>query len=267
MLRKNFIVINKNGRAIDPREAIVPICTQDRTRNIIVLGTGFYICPNIIATAKHVVTNPSGAPIDEIIHGKKMQIYDPIFVVHMTEGQYCIRNVFQTSMHTVDDVAICQLKPITDKKTGKSLSNKRIGLASKSPEVGENIKSYSFPNSAVEESEFKRKVLLNADWYNGKIIEHLPNGRDKTFLPGECWRVNMPVLHQSSGAPVAMENGEIFGINSTGMDGVNDVNFISSVKGLFELSLDPIYIKIDEGRIRKVINVSQYLELIENIKK
>lgn len=80
-------------------------------------------------------------------------------------------------------------------------------------------------------------LSFNPDFYEGRIIEHLSNGRDKIMLPGPCYRTDMRIHHGASGGPVACGmKGKVFAINSTGIDGTSDF-YISKIDAILELKI------------------------------
>jgi hypothetical protein len=82
----------------------------------------------------------------------------------------------------------------------------------------------------------------------------LPDGRDRTLLPSKCFQTSMNILGGASGGPVAFGEGNVFGINSTGIDGEDGVSFISSIGDLFDLSIRTV--RLQDGTIKDKVNLS-----------
>jgi hypothetical protein len=65
----------------------------------------------------------------------------------------------------------------------------------------------------------------------------------------------MNILGGASGGPVAFGEGNVFGINSTGLNGQDDVSFISSVHDLFDLTIRKV--QLPDGTIKDEVNLSE----------
>jgi hypothetical protein len=76
----------------------------------------------------------------------------------------------------------------------------------------------------------KLRVNFSAAYYEDRIEEYLPAGRDRVMLPGPCWRTSMTIHGGASGGPVFDERGRVFAINSTGF------GYVSSIVPVFEVA-------------------------------
>jgi hypothetical protein len=102
--------------------------------------------------------------------------------------------------------------------------------------IGEIVSTFAYPNSIIQTSEEGQVLSFAPQFYEGRIVEHLPNGRDLVMLPGPCYRTDMIIHHGASGGPVAGPTGRVFGINSTGFDGTDDF-YISRIDEVFSLEI------------------------------
>jgi hypothetical protein len=102
--------------------------------------------------------------------------------------------------------------------------------------VGNVVATFAYPNTIIETTPQGQILYFEPNFFEGRIMEYLPNGRDRLMLPGPCYRTNMVIHHGSSGGPVAGPSGRVFAINSTGFDGTDD-SYISRIDELFSLEI------------------------------
>ena len=102
--------------------------------------------------------------------------------------------------------------------------------------TGDLVATYAYPNAIIQSAETGQLLSFNPEFYEGRIVEYLANGRDRVMLPGPCYRTDMVIHHGTSGAPVAGPSGRVFGINSTGFDGTDDF-YVSRIDEIFSLEI------------------------------
>lgn len=110
--------------------------------------------------------------------------------------------------------------------------------------IGDLVATYAYPNTIIETTPQGQVLSFDPKFFEGRIMEYLPNGRDQIMLPGPCYRTDMVIHHGASGGPVAGPSGRVFAINSTGFDGT-DGSYISCIDELFSLEI----IRGDDERI------------------
>jgi hypothetical protein len=106
----------------------------------------------------------------------------------------------------------------------------------------------AFPKSELASDQKNFTLKFTTATLAGTVEKYHPEGRDSSMLPGRCFQTSMDISAGASGGPVAFGDGSVFGINSTGWDGV-PVGFISSVEDLFELEVRRI--RLPDGQIRE----------------
>ncbi len=144
--------------------------------------------------------------------------------------------VLQVSDHDMADVAIGVTCPSVDEETGEALSDVRVRLTTRLQMAGNLVATYAYPNTIVQTAATGQVLSLSPEFYEGRIVEYFPDGRDTVMLPGPCYRTDMVIHDGASGGPVAGPTGRIFGINSTGFDGTDDF-YISRIDELFSLEI------------------------------
>jgi hypothetical protein len=88
--------------------------------------------------------------------------------------------------------------------------------------TGDLVATYAYQSTIIQSAETGQLFSFNPEFYEGRIVGYLANGRDRVMLPGPCYRTDMVIHHGASGGPVADPSGRVFGINSTGFDGTDD---------------------------------------------
>ena len=119
--------------------------------------------------------------------------------------------------------------------TGQPLLNKLLRLSTAPPPIGEVVATYAYPKTSILHG-IPQQVHLEPTFFKGRLVESFPNGRDRTLLPGACFRTSLVIHGGASGGPVVGQNGRAFAVNSTGLE--NDfVSFVSPVSDVLDLSL------------------------------
>ena len=222
-----------DGVVLDGSPAIIPIIRYYPDGSIDLLGTGFFISTvGLFATARHVLA----APLDR---RTGQQIF-PIGLIHFhEEGSYLIRPVLRCAFHPVADLTVGVAAPMKRNSDGAPLRNKILTLNADPVDIGSHVTTYAYPR--YESIMGKNGQIFNVMpcFYDGKIIEHLPEGRDRVLLPGPCYRTNIRIHHGASGGPVFSKDGRVFALNSTGIDGTDD-SYVSSIGGILNLTIDEV---------------------------
>lgn len=219
-----------DGKNRDPCEAVFPIFKQNRINNqIILLGTGFFIgTPGLFVTAAHVIRDVFDANGNQVDAAGVLQFLPNNSVVN--------RGILGCSVNNDADVAVCTLKPKKNKKTGEILGNGVSMLTTTAPQVGELVFTYAYPNTVVNSDG----IFTDPSFYDGKMEEFYPKGRDSVLLPHPCYRTSMAIHGGASGGPVFSMTGKAFGVNCTGFDGHYDVSFVSRIDEILGLTVRDI---------------------------
>jgi hypothetical protein len=181
-----FQVVTNTGAPFDPRRAVVPIIKQAATGNYSMVGTGFFIAQNaLVATAKHVITDA----FDN--HGRATH---KIGITQLLEDNTGLMRPFvRGTNHDVADLSIALPMSATDNNAGLPLSNLALVVSKKIPRIGSKVFTYAYPKTTVKQGK-PQKATLSAAFYAGELQEYLPEGRDRVFLPGPCYRTSM-IIH------------------------------------------------------------------------
>ena len=106
--------------------------------------------------------------------------------------------------------------------------------------------TYAYPETEIEAGEIRQVLNFKATFYDGKLEDCFPHGRDRTIHPEPCYQTSIVTRGGASGGPVMGKDGRVFAINSTGFDGVDNVSFPSRIDEILKLEVP--YIKLPDGQ-------------------
>lgn len=154
-----YVAISDLGFPIDPGVAVVPIVLKSEDQqHLSIVGTGFFVGPDLIITAKHVVD--SGKP-------------ENILCLHVLpeSNEYYFRPLIEIERHPTSDIALCCLKPIRPTARGPFLSNHVLAIGGLDPQVGTKVITYAYPDSEFTLANGLPELSFAAHYYDGKILE------------------------------------------------------------------------------------------------
>jgi hypothetical protein len=228
------------GRPADGSMGVFPIISRFNNPPWKPVATGFFIHNNgFFSTAKHVLTDSRGQVLPDLAGVQLLR----------SENRVVIREIRSVALHPIADVAVGFLSDTKFDHFGEVTTNKIFGLTRKIPAVGARVVTFAFPESesvVLENGVFK--MAFSTDMAMGEVEEYHENGRDSVLLPGRCYRVGMNVKFGASGGPVAFSHGYVFGINSTGVDGMM-CGYVSSVLDILDVQVPRVINDPAQGSI------------------
>jgi S1-C subfamily serine protease len=239
---------NGAGKPANPTECIFPIFQQNDSGLWKPLGTGFFIATNgFFATAKHVLMDDDGRLLPGLVG---LQI--------MPRGErppVRIRAIIHVTVHESADLAVGFLE-----YEGKD--NSAFHLTERLPLKGDTVVTFAISKLGVVPLEGRSFELQFApELIYSELEEHWPTGRDRTFLPNNCFQSGMSCEGGNSGGPVFFGEGDVFAINSTGSEGHQPYSFHSSVTDLLEINVYEVPLAVDGGRVRERITIKELGQL------
>jgi S1-C subfamily serine protease len=226
--KDQYVAWSADGVIANPNEVVFPILRRDASRKLHLVGTGFFIAENgIFVTAKHNLFQKPGVP------------YEALMILQFAPGnKYHQRPVHRCVWHPVADVAVGVAWPMHHTKTAQALSNKVLRLSANAPPVEARVATYAYPKTTIVHRS-PQVVHTEPAFFEGELIEYLPDGRDRILLPGPCFRTSMVIHGGASGGPVIAPDGRVFGINSTGFD--NDfLSYVSPISEILQLGISGV---------------------------
>jgi hypothetical protein len=223
-----------DGKPTEGSRAIFPLCASDENGNLEFVGTGFFVCTNgIFVTAKHVVMESAEKPIDPLTA-----------IQFLGNNQYILRPVKDVSTNN-SDLAIGTLAPATHQHTAEPLVNSILTLTAVIPPRASIITTFAYPKTTIKNKDRIREMRFETSWHSGFIVEFLRQGRDRVMLPEPCYRTTMEILHGASGGPVMNSFAQVFGINSTGYQGVQE-SYVSAIQSIGGLQINDVMLPGDD---------------------
>jgi len=217
-----------DGRRTDLSQAIFPIVTQQQDGLFVAIGTGFFVAENgVFVTAAHVV---------QAILDQNGNATGPFGIFQfLPNGRYYVRPIHRTTHHRIADVAVGVAAPMDHNGTKAPLPNKLLTLAVEPPILGSRVCTYAYPKTDIQAGR-PQTVRFEPAFFDGQLLEHHPNGRDKVVLPGPCFRTTMVVHGGASGGPVVGPDGTVFAINSTGFED-EELSYVSCISEVLDLEI------------------------------
>jgi hypothetical protein len=239
--RGAYGIADGDGNRTKHNQTIFPIVHHDDDGRIRLLGTGFFITVSgIFVTARHVLAH---------VFKDEKKVFSPSLIHFRPDRSFLIRPILRFCSLEKSDVAVGVAAPMKHKVDGSMLMNQVLTLDSNIPERGTRIVTYAYPKNSNELVEGKQNITFEPRYYDGRLEEYLPDGRDGVMLPSSCYRTSIIIHSGASGGPVFSPNGYVFGVNSTGYDGT-DISYVSSIRDIFDLSIDDV--QIDDGPVQSI---------------
>ncbi|WP_150912541.1 S1 family peptidase [Marinobacter halotolerans] len=252
-----YVAASGDGDRADLGSAVVPIFKQVDDGSLQIIGTGFFICKNgIFVTAAHV--------LNEAIDDNGNQKCAIVIFQFTENNSYQIRNLMRGVIKDNSDVGVGVCREMKHNKTGELLTNAVLPISKIEPKVNDHVFTYAYPNTVHLKGE-KENIFINPRFYEGKVSECFPDGRDSVFLPSRCYQTSIAIHGGASGGPVFNEKGHVVGINSTGFNDCHDISFISSIGDIFDLSIPGI--KRNPGADEEAVTIRRLQQLGHVIEK
>lgn len=243
----------RDGEGItrDASHVVFPILSFiDGTFRLV--GTGFFIGPNgIFVSAKHVlndILDKNGKPIGSL------------YIYQFLDGNVGVqRPISRFHVHPNADIGVGVCYQMKNNADGTELKNCQLRLTVNIPSNQTKVSTYAYPKILELPKNDKGQQVFDfyPTYFDGLVEEHLPNGRDSSMLPSECFRTSMYLHRGASGGPVFNNNGRVFGVNSTGYDQSN-ISYVSSIKDILDLNITDVSLVSKEQsktvRIRDLAN-------------
>lgn len=233
-------------------ECVFPLCAQGRGKKWRFIGTAFFINHfGVFVTAKHVIEEfleSRSSPGDDALCG---------FLV-MRDNTVAQLRVLHASAHPTADVAIGRLALLQYRETGEIRSTMSFPLTLRPASIGQQAITFAYPQTEVNADQSPQLFRIAPWLFDGAVTQHFPTGRDRVMLPGNVYETNITIKGGASGGPVCDEDGNVFAINSTGIDGTN-ISYASSISDIMQLVVCDV--TLPDGSHRDTITIRELVEL------
>lgn len=232
--------------------SIFPIIKQRQVDGVFVLlGTGFFISTlGLFITARHVLKDA---------FNQRGEQQDAIGGLHLhVNKEFYLRTVVEAWFSGNTDLAVGLLEQRYHTQTNEPLTNNRLILTNKRPEFGSQVVTYAFPDSQILRKGASRTIHLRPNFYEGKIVEYFPNGRDRSMMPWPCYQTDIHIHGGASGGPVIDQSGLVFGINCSSMEPHTDISYVVPIDDFQNARIDNYRASPSEPPRR--IQMSEFIE-------
>jgi len=236
------------GNPANPSECIFPIFQQNDSGLWKPLGTGFFTSQNgFFATAKHVLTDSQGFLLPALVGVQIMP--------RSETPRNRIRPIINVTLHESADLAVGFL-------AYQGRDNSAFHLTERLPKKDDTVATFAISRLGVVALEGRSFELQFApELVYSELEQHWPTGRDRVFLPNNCFQSAMSCEGGNSGGPVFFGEGDVFAINSTGSQGEQPYSFHSSVTDLLDMKVNEVALAVDGGRVRKEVSIRELGQL------
>ncbi len=220
---------NEFGKKCQITEVIFPLVIKIKDK-IQFLGTGFFIhSGGGFLTARHNFFDNDGK-----------SIHADIMAIDYRNKDECYFRKIDHFVAYKNQIDVCVGMLTGDiSEPEKQLINEKLTINTKKPNIGDKVATCAYPLNEVEQidqTNFLGKFRIELQ--QGEIVEHLPNGRDSSGLPYECYQTSIRVEGGASGGPVIDEHGYVIGINSRGLEAFGEpVSWITPITEIYNLRI------------------------------
>lgn len=234
--KKNYIVIDGNGKVIEPMTGVVPIIKECEKGILQTIGTGFYISTyGLVVTAKHV--------IDGLKTNDNKNLTN-CFVLHPhphEDGKVILRKILSARFLNEIDIGILQANNYLDKYPENPLTNLRVNLSSRIPLKDEKLVTYAYPENEIMDFIGGSKRVLRSDFYSGKFIRYVEISENPS-IKFSHFETTIKIKSGASGGPV-FHKGKVIGVNCRGWDfldekeGEDSLSYIVPVSAILTMKI------------------------------
>lgn len=221
-----YAAIADLGYKLDANNAIFPIVLKSEDgKKLSVVGTGFFVGPDIILTAHHIFEGHDPARI------ACLQILNEC-------GEYIFRQFRQVIPHKKSDVVLCQLHPMRNGKHGIDLGNHVLRIGGSVPLLKTKLTTYAYPDVFARRYKGVQHMSIAPHHYDGEVLDIFPVQRDRVMLNFPCLRTSIHLHGGASGGPViSVATGTVVGINTSSFSGATNESYVALIHPILDMPI------------------------------
>lgn len=222
--KASYTAISELGYELCAGDAVLPIVLKSEDgKNLSVIGTGFFVAPDIILTAHHIFENQ-----------------DPrrMACMHILNAgnAYIFREFSQVVPHHTSDMALCMLHPKINSRHKINLKNHALLIGGPFPSIGTKLTTYAYPD--VSERRYKSVLHMSIapHHYDGEVLDIFPLKRDSVMINFPCMRTSIHLHGGASGGPVInAATGTVVGVNTSSFSGATNESYVALINPIIDM--------------------------------
>jgi len=222
----SYSAIAEYGYELSAADAVLPIILKsENEKELSVIGTGFFVGPDIILTARHIFEGENP---------RRMACLQ----MQSASDQYIFRQFRQVIPHEKSDIVLCELHPMKNGRHNLNLLNHvfLIGGAVPSPESA--LTTYAYPDVSTRRYKDVLHMSIAPHHYDGKVLDVFPVQRDSVMLNFPCMRTSIHLHGGASGGPVInLATGAVVGVNTSSFSGAKNESYVALINPIVDMPI------------------------------
>lgn len=222
----SYSAIAELGYKLSIGDAVIPIVLKSQNeKELSVIGTGFFVGPNIMLTARHIFKG------EDPMRMACIQILN-------ASGQYIFRRFRQVIPHEKSDIALCELHPMRNSRYNINLLNHVFFIGGSVPLLETELTTYAYPDVSVRHYKDVLHMSIAAHHYDGKVLDVFPVQRDSVMLNFPCMRTSIHLHGGASGGPVInVATGTVVGVNTSSFSGATNESYVALIHPILDMPI------------------------------
>lgn len=218
-----YIAVAEKKYEFSASDAILPIVRKfANDQELEVIGTGFFVGPDIIITARHIL---EGEDLTKIAC---FQILNAI-------GTYIFRQLRLVIPHKKSDIVLIHLYPMRNGRHHLDLLNHVFFIGGPVPSPGTKLTTYAYPDVSTRRYKDRLYMSIAAHHYDGEVLDVFPLQRDSVMLSFPCMRTSTHLHGGASGGPVInVATGSVVGVNTSSFAGATDESYVALIHPILD---------------------------------
>lgn len=219
----SYTALAEKGYEFSAGDAVLPIVRKFASdKELEVIGTGFFVGPDIIITARHIL---EGEDLTKIA----------CFQILSAIGTYIFRRLRLVIPHKKSDIVLLHLYPMNNGRHELDLLNHVFLIGGPIPSTGTKLTTYAYPDVSTRRYKDRLYMSIAAHHYDGEVLDVFPSQRDSVMLNFPCMRTSTHLHGGASGGPVInVATGAVVGVNTSSFAGATDESYVALIHPILD---------------------------------